>query len=219
MTDFSTTRLFIMGSKEEIERFIERCIRTVPREGFNHKTFDFDALVPMPWHIKCTMPQYFGLLPQHAINPVAFSDWYHWRVRHWGTKWLPSNFTSSWIASDVYECTFNTPWQCPHPIINALAIAHPELKGFAISYIHSDCRGEIGEFADGVYKIIEVESDYVYDDLVNCGCICECDCVDEAEPEIHRMISRPYLCWDDLENDVRAALSWVYEQNSVISSV
>jgi hypothetical protein len=103
----------------------------------------------------------------------------------------------------------------PHPVIKALATAYPTLKGFAISHIHSDDTGEIGVFADGTYQVTEIGSDYVCDDPVDCGCVCECDCIDYVQPEISRMVSRSYDCWEGLEGDVSDALAWAREQNVV----
>lgn len=219
MTDFATTRLILTGPKDELIRFENDCIHPVPQEGCDEDVFDFNVLIPMPCHVRLTMNVTGTAQSVPSVIPTPSTHWYHWRALYWGTKLLPSCFEKQDTAGEVYDCVFDTPWRCPRPVIKALAIAYPKLKGFAVSYVNSDGTGEIGAFTDGIYQVTKIEDDFIYDDPVDCGCTCECDCADEVFPEIHRMISRSYLCWDDLENDVRAALSWAYEQNAVISSV
>lgn len=215
MTDWSTTRMFILGPKDELDRFKAQCIRSVPEEGCDEKTFDLNALVPMPDDLKLAMtaPTESHNHAETDVNPPW--DWYNWRSKHWGTKWLPRLFSTEWTTDDIYDCIFDTPWRCPHPVIAALANAYPNLKGFTVSFIYSDDIGEIGQFADGVYNVTEIGSDFVCEDPVNCGCVCECDCIDEIKPEMKRMISRSHGCWEGIEEDVDGALAWAKDQGVV----
>lgn len=52
-------------------------------------------------------------------------DWYDWANEHWGTKWNacdPTEFikhTENLI--DRYECSFNTAWNPPYPIVKEIS--------------------------------------------------------------------------------------------------
>ena len=215
MTDWAVTRLTITGPRVEIDRCLDRCIREIFEEGHFEELFDFNALVPMPDEVKLTMLKPFVLVEVPSGDPVSALNWYHWSSKHWGTKWLPSGYVGEWMADNIYDCIFSTPWRCPHPVIKALAIAYPKLKGFTVSHIHSDDTGEIGVFADGTYQVTEIESDYICDDALDCGCACECDCADYVQPEISRIISRSHNCWEWLEADVDDALAWARNRNAI----
>lgn len=148
MPDWTTTRLFMTGPENEIIRFKKQCIHALPDDKIFEETLDFNALVQMPDDVKLTMTE--AVIPKD-LTPAL--NWYNRRMKYWGTKRLPSRLFERQVSDDVFDCIFDTAWQCPHPVIEAVAVAFPALKGFVVSYDYSDGTGQIGEFADGTYSV------------------------------------------------------------------
>lgn len=66
------------------------------------------------------------LLIQYAENVIVsgFSTWYEFHISKWGTKW---NACESYpLGSTGYQ--FETAWECPHPIFQALQKKFPNLN-------------------------------------------------------------------------------------------
>lgn len=100
---------------------------------------------------------------QMLENKVLYgdTDWYGWRVAHWGTKW---------DAYDIVPCgniiEFNTAWSAPVPVIQELAKKFPDV-GFTLEWADEDCgynTGSIklkGETSMGGY--LENDSDEAWE--------------------------------------------------------
>lgn len=92
--------------------------------------FDLGKIVPPPAFIQQENPAPSSCAAQ------AGRYWYKWNVKEWGTKW---NAYETSIVTDVAEdatddaeliFTFNTAWNTPRPVIEALAASFPELEFF-----------------------------------------------------------------------------------------
>lgn len=62
------------------------------------------------------------------------ADWYEWRIKHWGTKWLPTVHT-------ITEQTlfFDSAWQPPLKAIEQLAAMNKDVR-FGLTYSEPDNR-------------------------------------------------------------------------------
>lgn len=60
------------------------------------------------------------------IEKYGYSNWYDWRLDHWGTKWNASN--TYICGGDVKTIYFDTAWSPAVPIVEKFAKLHPELK-------------------------------------------------------------------------------------------
>jgi hypothetical protein len=80
-----------------------------------------------------------------AIAETGFADWYDWAIDHWGTKWNTYNLKI--VSKDPLEFTFDTAWDFPTPVFEAIAKEFPSLS-FGCS-----CFDEDGCFAgDGFFN-------------------------------------------------------------------
>jgi len=61
--------------------------------------------------------QYFA-----NVNNYGYGDWYDWSVANWGTKWNAYDFAH---YNNTIE--FNTAWECPEPIIQAISEKYPDI--------------------------------------------------------------------------------------------
>ena len=143
MTDWVTTRLFMTGPKEDLDRFISDCIHIVADSKDGEPTFDFEALVPMPDDVRATMNTTNSEVKTPDAQSAGDRHWFQWCSRNWGTKWPASNFEGRRINNDTYDCRFGTAWTTPHPVILALTTAYPTLKGVTASYDYTIGCGEV----------------------------------------------------------------------------
>jgi hypothetical protein len=80
-----------------------------------------------------------------AIAETGFADWYDWSIHYWGTKWNAYHFR---IATErPLEFVFDTAWDFPLPVFEAIARAFPHLT------FRCSCFDEGGHFAgDGYFN-------------------------------------------------------------------
>ena len=84
--------------------------------------------------------------------PEGTPDWYHWSVKHWGTKWdvCEGNFE---LEEDGLSGSgwFNTAWGPPVAAFEAL-----QELGFSIDALYHECgMGFAGTWIDGEENLIE----------------------------------------------------------------
>ena len=110
--------------------------------------FDFNNIVPMPKNI------FRGPLGQEEEEKYGKNNWYHWSIDNWGTKWNSVRTRVEETDGSLYY-TFDTAWDCPREIVNALMrMKKTILKDIKISW---ECIHEDGYEEE---TIIDIEEDY-----------------------------------------------------------
>jgi hypothetical protein len=73
------------------------------------------------------------------LAEIGFTDWYHWAVDHWGTKWNACRASLQPVTGDdgVIEIHFDTAWAAPFPIFKKIAETFPTLS-FEFSWTDED---------------------------------------------------------------------------------
>jgi len=109
-----------------------KVIKGDPREIFEvvrseRSVFDFNKLIPMP--------ESFWNSDQEVVRPSGFKvpAWYAWSVDNWGSKWNASEARYS-TKDPEHAIWFDTPWDPPVPVFEALAKRFPKHK----IVVHSD---------------------------------------------------------------------------------
>lgn len=99
----------------------------------NDSVFDFNKIIP---------------------EPENCADWYHWRVKHWETKW---NAVDAEFIDDGF--IFDTAWAAPLPVIKKLSELFPKIK-FNLTWTDEDAGLNCGQisYENGV------ESDWYFPD-------------------------------------------------------
>ena len=89
---------------------------------------DFNKAVPMPAHQPDrNKPNPFfaeGGLSSQEERLYGDQNWYHWSIKHWGTKW---NATETTRTADN-QIDFQTAWSPPMPWLLELSKQHPKEK-------------------------------------------------------------------------------------------
>ena len=96
--------------------------------------FDFNNIVPMPKNI------FRGNLGKEEEEKYGDNNWYRWSIDNWGTKWNAVGTRVELKDGSLYY-TFDTAWDCPREIVNALMrMKKTILKDIKISWecIHED---------------------------------------------------------------------------------
>lgn len=56
----------------------------------------------------------------------GYTDWYHWSIANWGTKWNACDVTQDHIGERGFIIYFDTAWSPPVPVVEALIDRFPE---------------------------------------------------------------------------------------------
>ena len=120
--------------------------------------FDFEAIIPMPKDLHKALevepftendewthdgghlvPKSY-LIRRKWVKQYGFDNWYDWSIDNWGTKWNAIRTCVELNDGSLYY-TFDTAWDCPREIVNALMrMRKTILKDIKISWecIHED---------------------------------------------------------------------------------
>lgn len=116
--------LQIIGRKDEIDK----CLNSVKTK---ESAFDFNAVIPVPENI---------------------SDWYTWKIEHWGTKWNAQPSSGDIIVVERIpigaEIWFDTAWDPPVPVLLELSKKFPELE-FQLYFTEEWMREGLAQFKNG----------------------------------------------------------------------
>lgn len=66
-----------------------------------------------------------GKARMQALTETGFASWYPWSIANWGTKWGAYSF--SLVADEPLSIKFDTAWNFPTPVFEALTVAFPTL--------------------------------------------------------------------------------------------
>ena len=62
-----------------------------------------------------------------ALEETGHADWYAWSCATWGTKWNAYGCSGVSVEDGVLSFVFDTAWDFPEPVFEALAKAYPDL--------------------------------------------------------------------------------------------
>lgn len=119
-----------------------------------HRSFDFNKIVPMPSDV------YSGPLNGDALAEYGENNWYDWCKKNWGTM---NNACDPSIVGNMLE--LSTVCGVPRPIYVALSSKYPEIQ-IKVVYASKDksCVGtELYE--KGTFKSLDGESNISADEL------------------------------------------------------
>lgn len=108
----------------------------------------FQLVKPCPQALVDTVAGFGpGLEGQHAINIAryGFSDWYAWRIEHWGTKWDACNIDAELAADGSLVLYFDTAWSPP---VGVYVELHARGVSVRASYAEAGV-GFLGAWIDG----------------------------------------------------------------------
>ncbi|TDR28934.1 hypothetical protein [Hydromonas duriensis] len=89
----------------------------------------------------------------------GYTDWYEWRIKHWGTKWGAMHFDCDWSCDNEREYSFDTAWSPPVPMIEALAEQYPQLT-FKLIYVEEGAWfAGVFEWSDGCVTYKDEDAD------------------------------------------------------------
>ena len=141
MPNWTENNVLFVGKKEQL-----KTLKTMLKSKDND--FDFNNIVPMPKNI------FRGLLGREEEEKYGKNNWYHWSINNWGTKWNAVGTRVELKDGSLYY-TFDTAWDCPREIVNALMrMKKTILKDIKISW---ECIHEDGYEEE---TIIDIEEDY-----------------------------------------------------------
>ena len=119
MPNWTSNKLEISGSKEEVARFVEHV-------GQN---MDFEKIIPPPANM---FRGNLGEEEKRECKKKGIPDWYEWQCENWGTKWNANQDkpVEVWETPDFMVATyeFNTAWATPEPVIRRIIKDWPELE-------------------------------------------------------------------------------------------
>ena len=119
MPNWTSNKLEIFGSKEEVARFVEHV-------GQN---MDFEKIIPPPANM---FRENLGEEEKRECKKKGIPDWYEWQCENWGTKWNAKQDkpVEVWETPDLMVATyeFDTAWATPEPVIRRIIKDWPELE-------------------------------------------------------------------------------------------
>ena len=127
MPNWTANNVLFVGERDRLET-----LKDMLKSKDND--FDFNNIVPMPKNI------YRGSLGTVGEEKYGKNNWYHWSIDNWGTKWNAVDTRVELNDGSLYY-TFDTAWDCPREIVNALMrMRKTILKDIKISWecIHED---------------------------------------------------------------------------------
>lgn len=77
------------------------------------------------------------------IVDTGYSDWYHWSIANWGTKWNSYSYGDS---RDDLEVFFQTAWDAPKPVIEKLIDEMPAGSIAEYEYADEDIGNNVGHY-------------------------------------------------------------------------
>lgn len=103
-------------------------------------TRNMDKILEIPEEIEAAFlkirtdisPEEFALGKQAFQNEQKYgaTDWYHWCVNNWGTKWNSYGYDGydNSNAPEIHALSFNTAWSAPHKVLEALTQKYPDIE-------------------------------------------------------------------------------------------
>lgn len=122
MPNWCTNTLTVIGTKKELDRFKKRYL-------LENGSLDFDKIIPEPRKIEdcpkgCIVDEN-SHIEIYADRP--WFDWYRWHCFYWDTKWNACDTIEIESDDDHLVLRFDTAWDAPVKVIEALQSQNPSL--------------------------------------------------------------------------------------------
>ena len=127
MPNWTANNVLFVGKRKQLET-LKDTLKS------DENDFDFNNIIPMPKNI------FRGNLGREEEEKYGKNNWYDWSIENWGTKWNSVGTRVELKDGSLYY-TFDTAWDCPREIVNALMrMRKTILKDIKISWecIHED---------------------------------------------------------------------------------
>lgn len=123
---------------------VEKVKETI--KGVNDENISFNSFIPEPeTHENIT----------NALT-LPFPNWYHWRVKNWGTKWDAYRL-SKWYGDTI---SFETAWSTPFAAFLKLSQLFPKTK-IEVKFASEDVGSNLGSYIlQGGNLIAEMNYEY-----------------------------------------------------------
>ena len=132
MPNWCSNRVHISGSATDVSSFLA----LIRGESGDEKTFSFQAILPCPSELQnYNAPQTDKDLAERFVKEYGYTDWYHWQVYNWGTKWDASDCYLDYQDAESASWYFSTAWSPPQGIYNELSRRFP---GLSISWFFDE---------------------------------------------------------------------------------
>lgn len=95
-----------------------------------------------------------------CLRETGYLNWHEWSIASWGTKWGAYSMAIRERAPGRFVAKFETAWDVPVPVLDALAKLYPALH-FATESIDEGGGEYVGEWraADNVASLVKVPDD------------------------------------------------------------
>ena len=112
MPNWCENKLVVRGEKKDMAKFLKVINEKVTLSDANRLQDILNAFIPIPSNV---------------------SDWYHWNIDNWGTKWDVECYEEARIDDDYVELSFDSAWAPPVVWLEKVAKKYPKLK-FSLKY-------------------------------------------------------------------------------------
>ena len=172
----------VHGAPDDVKAFMDKASKPRPyldggETTMVEKGFSFWNFIAPPedkWEL------YFGTSGWVDGERVGDPDWnwYEWNIDNWGCKWDAGEAEVDYDGENFMKISFETPWDAPREVINAICNQHKEL---IITWHFEEEQGwgaEI-ELDNGESSIVEWGIPDSHADYEERGNECPCDWSDD----------------------------------------
>ena len=138
MPNWCSNSMTVTGKKEHLIEFVEKSKGKV-RNGEDISVLSIEKLYPTPAELLAvSSPNNDVELVKKFMETYGVEDWWHWRVKNWGTKWeLDSVYMSEMKQTprrdiELFEIhyLFESAWAPPVDAFTKISEQFPELVFF-----------------------------------------------------------------------------------------
>ena len=132
MPNWCWNHLEVSGDEIQLREFVEKSTINIEEND----EFSFNGTYPMPEDLNITSGTQTQEEKEQAILNEAkygYTDWYHWRVAEWGTKWDACESHIDHNDINYFAVTFESAWSPPIAWIDNIMQDFPDLS-FTLEY-------------------------------------------------------------------------------------
>ena len=132
MPNWCWNHLEVTGDEIQLREFVEKSTINIEEND----EFSFNGTYPMPEDLNITSGTQTQEEKEQAILNEAkygYTDWYHWRVAEWGTKWDACESHIDHNDINYFAVTFESAWSPPIAWIDNIMQDFPDLS-FTLEY-------------------------------------------------------------------------------------
>ena len=132
MPNWCWNQLEVTGDEIQLREFVEKSTINIEEND----EFSFNGTYPMPEDLNITSGTQTQEEKEQAILNEAkygYTDWYHWRVAEWGTKWDACESHIDHNDINYFAVTFESAWSPPIAWIDNIMQDFPDLS-FTLEY-------------------------------------------------------------------------------------